>query len=361
MKDTLLNKSSEALSNMRDEVAQNASKIAKGLQVLNEIDEVDVATAPKKVVWSSDKVKLYHYENPNKITCKIPLLISYALVNRFDMMDLQPDKSFIRKLLQEGIDIYLIDWGYPTKVDRYLTMEDYINGYLDDAVDYIRRANQLDKINLLGVCQGGTFSLIYTALHNEKINTLTTLVTPVDFSVEDGLLFKWSRYLDIDAVVDGYDGLVPGEFLNLGFDMLKPLGKIRKLAGLADTMQDKDKLMNFLRMEKWINDSPAQAGECYRQFIKNMYQQNKLIKGEFKLDGKVVSLKNITVPLLNIYAEQDHLVPPSATIPLNDQVGSTDKQLLKFSGGHIGVFVGKKSQEVLAPTVSNWLKERSNK
>jgi polyhydroxyalkanoate synthase len=111
-------------------------------------------------------------------------------------------------------------------------------------------------------------------------------------------------------------------------------------------------------MEKWISESPAQTGECFRQFMKELYQQNKLVKGELEVGGKKVNLKNLTAPLLNIYATEDHLVPPAATKPLNDLVGSSDKELYSFKGGHIGVFVGGKSQKELAPAVTEWLKKR---
>ena len=126
---------------------------------------------------------------------------------------------------------------------------------------------------------------------------------------------------------------------------------------MMSIIDDKDKLMNFMRMEKWINESPAQTGECFRQFMKECYQQNKLVKGEMEVGGKNVNLKNITCPLLNIYATEDHLVPPAATIPLNEHVGSMDKELYSFKGGHIGVFVGGKSQKELAPAVVKWLKK----
>jgi polyhydroxyalkanoate synthase len=345
--------------NLAKEFVEQSEKLMKGYQLLSEVEEIDVATANKVCVWQEDKVRLFHYES-DKVKHKTPLLISYALVNRFDMMDLQPDRSFIRRLLNEGVDIYLIDWGYPTRADRYLTMDDYINGYLNSCVDYIRKQHKMQKINLLGVCQGGTFSAIYAALNPDKIKNLVTLVAPFDFSTEDGLLFKWSRDLDVDKIVEANDGLVPGEFLNMGFDMLKPISKVRKYVTIADMLQDKDKMMNFLRMEHWVNDSPSQAGECYRQFIKDLYQQNKLIKGEFELAGKRVDLKNITMPILTIYASEDHLVPPSATKPLNDHVGSKDKTLYEFPGGHIGVFVGSRSQKELAPKVAAWLLERDN-
>jgi polyhydroxyalkanoate synthase len=89
-----------------------------------------------------------------------------------------------------------------------------------------------------------------------------------------------------------------------------------------------------------------------------LYQQNKLVKGELEVGGEVVNLQNLTSPLLNIYAAADHLVPPSATIPLNDLVGSKDKKLYEFPGGHIGVFTGRRSQKELSPTIAEWLKER---
>jgi polyhydroxyalkanoate synthase len=274
------------------------------------------------------------------------------------MMDLQSDRSYIKNLLDLGLDIYVIDWGYPTKADRFLSMDDYVNGYINNCVNHICSDHKIKNLNIMSVCQGGTLSTIYSSIYPHKVKNLITLVTPIDFSVNDGLLFRWSKDMDFDALVDNYDGLIPGEFLNTGFEMLKPMMKINKNTGLVNSLDDKDKLLNFLRMEKWIADSPDQAGECFRQFMKDLYQGNKLLKGKLVVGKHKVDLKNLTMPLLNIYATEDHLVPPSATIPLNDAVGSKDKELYKFQGGHIGVFVGGRSQKELAPAVYNWLKKR---
>jgi polyhydroxyalkanoate synthase len=343
---------------LTDQLVEQVNTATEAIRNISEIQEIDIATAPRKVVWEDGKVKLYHFQRETAPVAKTPVLVSYALVNRWEMMDLQPNRSFIRKLLSEGVDVYLIDWGYATRLDRYKTMEDYILGNINDCVDYIRHAHQLDQINLLGVCQGGTFSLMYSSLFPEKIKNLITLVTPVDFDVDEGLLFQWAKDLDVDTIVDGFNGVVPGDFLNTGFDLLKPMGKTRKYLNLPTTTKDKGRLMNFLRMEKWVADSPDQAGETYRCFIKEMYQQNKLIKGEFELDGKRVNLKNITMPVLTIYAKSDHIVPPSSTKPINDAVGSKDKELLEFPGGHIGVFVGSRSQKLLTPAIAKWFLAR---
>jgi polyhydroxyalkanoate synthase subunit PhaC len=345
-------------TNMIKEMADMSLKLVKGYETLKQIENVNIAETPKTAVYNEDKLTLYRYDRETDATYKTPVLIVYALVNTYKMLDLQPDRSYIKNLLNAGLDVYLIDWGNPGKGDQFLSMDDYVNGYINNCVDYIRKKHRLEKINILSICQGGTLSVIYASLYPNKVKNLVTHVTPVDFSTNDGLLFRWSRDMDFDKLVDANHGLVPGDFLNQGFDMLKPMMKVQKQQTLTSSLDDKDKLLNFLRMEKWISESPAQAGECFRQFMKDLYQQNKLIKGELEVGGKKVNLKNLTAPLLNIYAEQDHLVPPAATIPLNDYVGSSDKELYKFKGGHIGVFVGGKSQKELAPAVTDWLKKR---
>jgi polyhydroxyalkanoate synthase len=348
------------MKNYVKEMSEVNTKLIKGAETLVGIDEIDVGTAPKELVYEEDKLKVYHYKQEDEVTCGVPVLIVYALVNRQYMLDLQPDRSIVRNLLQHGMDLYIIDWGYPTKADMYLTLDDYINGYLNNCVDMIRKQTGNDKITLMGICQGGTFCGIYSALYPEKVKNLVTLVAPFDFSTNDALLFSWAKNMNVDALVDTYK-VVPGDFLNAGFLMLMPFTlNIGKYVDMLDVTQEKESLLNFLRMEKWIFDSPGQAGECLRQFIKDCYQGNKLVKGELKVGERLVDLKNITMPLLNIYASGDHLVPPAATRPLNDLVGSTDKSLYEFKGGHIGVFVGSKSQKELAPAISKWLHERAN-
>ena len=206
-----------------DEVAQMQEKMIKGAEVLMNINFEGSDKTEKTLVYQEDKMRLFHYKATVKKPCKIPALIVYALVNRHYMMDIDEEKSFIKKLLDSGLDLYLIDWGYPTAEDRYLTLEDYIEGYINNAVDYIRKEHKIEKVNLIGVCQGGTFSAIYAALHPDKIKNLVTMVTPVDFDVEDGLLIKWSKSMNVDNIVDTY-GVIPGSFMNYGFLLLKPYG-----------------------------------------------------------------------------------------------------------------------------------------
>ncbi|MBD2531960.1 class III poly(R)-hydroxyalkanoic acid synthase subunit PhaC [Nostoc flagelliforme FACHB-838] len=341
-------------------------KLVKGVDIFNRLreQEIDIGVTPKQEVYREDKVVLYHFQSQAKNLFKIPILIVYALVNRPYIVDLQEGRSLVANLLNLGLDVYLIDWGYPNQDDRWLTIDKYINGYINNCVDVIRDRHNLEQINLLGICQGGTFSLCYSSLYPEKVKNLITMVTPVDFHINEGLLNVWSgsslgtQALDVDLLVDTL-GNIPGNFLNFVFVMLKPfqLG-VKKYIDLLEIVEYEDKLLNFLRMEKWIFDSPDQAGETFRQFIKDFYQGNKLIKGQIEIGDKRVDLRNIRIPILNIYAEQDHLVLPASSLALEKYVGSVDYTVRSFPVGHIGMYVSGKVQKDLPPTIADWLKAR---
>lgn len=340
---------------------KSQQKMIKGIDILMNIDYEGSDKTPKELVYKEDKMKVYHYISKAKKKTSIPTLIVYALMNRPYIMDIKKEKSFVGKLLEQGLDLYIVDWGYPTAEDRYITLEDYIEGYLGNAIDFIRKSHNLDKINILSKCQGGTFCCIYSALHPEKINSLVTIASPVDFDIEDGLLFKWSKDMNIDSLVDAY-GVIPGWFLNMSFANLSPYELlVNKYVGIVDNLDNPKFLEDFLGMEKWIFDSPAQAGEAYRRYMKDLWQDNKLIKGEFMLGDKKVNLKNITMPLLNIFGEKDNLIPLAASKPLNSIVGSKDKEMASFPVGHAGIVASSRSQKEIVPKISKWILDRSKK
>ncbi|ARV61058.1 class III poly(R)-hydroxyalkanoic acid synthase subunit PhaC [Nostocales cyanobacterium HT-58-2] len=356
-----------SLGDLSDEYTELTKKVLKGIENLSRLREehIEIGPTPREVVYCEDKMTLYRFQPKVEQPLNIPLLIVYALVNRPFMVDLQEDRSLVANLLKLGLDIYLIDWGYPTRADRWLTLDDYINGYINNCVDFIKTKHGLDKINLLGICQGGTFSLSYSAIYPQKVKNLITMVTPVDFHRPDSLLNVWGgctlgpEALDIDLMVDAL-GNIPGDYLNFEFLMLKPrqMG-IQKYLDFPEIMHSEEKLLNFLRMEKWIFDSPDQVGEAYRQYMKDLYQQNKMIKGELMIGDALVNLDNISMPVLNLYAEKDHLVPPVSSMALEKYVGTQDYTVRSFPVGHIGMYVSGKVQKDLPPVIVDWLKARA--
>jgi polyhydroxyalkanoate synthase len=345
---------------LSEEMLDFSRKLHKGMENLLNADKIDTGVSPRDPVYQEDKLVLYRYRAPEGVKRNpVPLLVVYALVNRPYMTDIQEDRSTIKGLLATGQDVYLIDWGYPDHADRSLTLDDYLNGYLDNCVEFIRETHGLDAINILGICQGGAFSLCYASMHPEKVRNLVTMVTPVDFKTPDNLLSAWVQQMDVDLAVDTM-GNIPGEILNWTFLSLKPFSLTgQKYVNMVDVLDDPDKIKNFLRMEKWIFDSPDQAGETFRQFIKDFYQKNGLVEGGIMVGNQEVVLTNISCPLLNIYALQDHLVPPDSSKALAGRTSSQDYTELAFPGGHIGIYVSGKAQKEVTPAIGNWLNERS--
>jgi polyhydroxyalkanoate synthase len=349
--DLILSKLAEGAEKAQDR-AQKAADI-----LLQELDTA-IAPTPYEVVYEEDRVKLKHYLPVTETRYRYPLLVVYALINRETMLDLQPGRSVVQNFLSSGIDLYMIDWGYPTRKDRYLTIDDHVNGYMGAVIDFIRRRHDVPKIHLMGICMGGTFSVIYSALHPEKVKNLITTVTPTHFDTDQGLLHIWMKGIDADRTVDTF-GNMPGDFLNFGFLMLNPARlMIDKYVGFLENMDNKAFVENFIRMEKWIFDSPDIPGETFRQFIKDCYQKNLLINSRMEVGGRRVDLKNITMPLLNIYGKYDHLVPPAACELLTSRVGSRDVEDICLDTGHIGIYVSGKCQKEFSPKIARWLKDR---
>ncbi len=311
----------------------------------------------KEEVWRHGKLRLYRYRPIAKPVGAAPLLIVYALVNRPYMMDLQEDRSLIRGLLGQGLDVYLIDWGYPDGADRFTTLTDYIEGSLLESVHEILRVHRLESLNLLGVCQGGVLSLCYAALHPERVRNLITMVTPVDFHTPADLLSKWVRRIDIEAWVGS--GNVSGDVLNQLFLSLMPFRLTQqKYVELLRGEPEAGRIENFMRVEQWIFDSPEQAGAAFREFVTWFYQDNRLARNQLQIAARAVDLAALDMPILNLVGKRDHLVPPAASIALERLAGSKDFTTLQLDLGHIGMYVSARAQREVPPAVGRWLSSR---
>jgi poly[(R)-3-hydroxyalkanoate] polymerase subunit PhaC len=352
------------------EFAANTEKVFKAGQLIANTrdEEINVGTTSKRLVMRRDKVELFRYEPLAEQTASTPVLVAYGLVGRYTMADLQPDRSLVRSLLSKGLDLWLIDWGQPGRNERWLTIDDYVDDYIDAAVDRIRKETGHERVTLLGICEGGVFTVCYAALHPEKVRNLVVTITPIDFHADvndkaahHGFINLWTRSLDpadIDKLVETY-GVLPGEFMSSVFSMMTPMRSLTKYnVDLIDVVDDEDKFMNFLRMEKWLADRPHHPGEAAKQWLKELYQDNRLVKGDFELSGQKVDLRSITAPVLNVYALDDHIIPPDCSRALGGKIGSGDYTEIPLPGGHVGLFVSSKSQGKLSQSIADWLVAR---
>jgi polyhydroxyalkanoate synthase len=293
-----------------------------------------------------------------KRVSQTPILVVYALINRSYVLDLQPNKSWIRHLLAQGFDIYLLDWKSPTRMDKYVSFDDYVNSYIDDCVEIVQNNNSADKITLHGYCMGSSMSAMYTSLHQEKVKNLVTIAPVIDTSKDSTVIANISRQMDVDKLVSTI-GNLPPEKLYECYSILKPFKQgVNKYFNLIENIDNESFVQNFLRIEKWLYDTPPIAGETIKQWINDIYKNNMLFKNQFRLGKAIVDLKKINVPLLNIVAEEDHLVSPECSVPLNEVVSSEDKRLIRFHTGHVGLIASSYSQNNVLPKVGQWLKTR---
>ena len=307
---------------------------------------------PRTEVETDGAARLYRYRSARGRR-STPLLIVYALVNRPSILDLEPERSLIRGLVEAGRDVYLLDWGDPSAADHERPLDDYVLGTLARAVTAVGRGRPID---VLGVCQGGVLSLLYAASQPHQVRRLVTMVTPVDFHTDDDLLSHWSRSLGHGAV-DGSQPM-PGWALDAVFQSLAPFRiGLGKVIDLLDHIHDDAWVRRFRRMERWVHDCPDQPARFGAAFLAQFYQQNCLMHGPFAFGGGHVDLRQIRSPLLNIYGLHDHIVPNESSRALAGLTRSTRYAEIAVPTGHIGMFVSARAAD-LPRQIAGWLARR---
>ena len=314
------------------------------------------------------------------------MLLVYALVLKPYLLDLVPDNSLVEYLVGEGFDVYLLDFGNPRPEDAALTLDDYVLGYLNGAVEEVLRRSGSEELSLFGQSQGGTFCTMYAALHpSGPVKNLVLLSTPTDFAPPSpGPLGLWTlASRNSRAIFD--PRLIPQTFGNLPTDLasdviglasslqataLRTAGSWPALFGgprfyeaaLEQTREWADRevwVRSWLAVCKWVDDAASFPGKAFSQWVGDFYQQNKLIKGEVELGGREVDLSNVRCSTLNISGEKDYSVPASQGARTTSRIGSTDTHDLLVDAGHVGIVVGPSAENNLWPTVRDWLAPRS--
>ena len=334
---------------------------------------------PSEKICEIEKYSLFHYNRPPPTTAtdtggisvsqkNTPVLVIYAFINRHYILDLLPEVSIMRSLLNQGLDIFATDWGTPSAYDKSLTIGHFVEKYLDKSVDFIRKITKSSKVSLFGYCWGGDLALMYAAVHPEKVKNLITVATPGDFDLDNSLLAVWTKAIKINYLLDAF-GNLPGIVLNAAFILRNPIEYSHKYFHFFEQPRSLESVAEFFATETWLYDSPPIIGEIYREFAEYCYKQNLLIKSKMRMEetyddnnksDTIINLKNINMPFLNIVAKKDDLVSPSSSKALNKALTEChDKDLIEHNSGHVGLMIGKNAHKELWPKVGNWLKERS--
>jgi polyhydroxyalkanoate synthase subunit PhaC len=319
-----------------------------------------VGTTPRQLVWRKNKAHLYRYERQTPPTHRTPVLLILPLINRAYILDLRPGASFVEHLLQQGFDVFMLDWGIPGDEDRALDVTTLLGRYLPRAARKASEAAGNVPLTVLGYCIGGTLAACYTALYPHdpvEVRNLVLFTTPIDFA-EAGKFGQLTKrgIFPIEQLTSTLP-LVPGQMPDMGAKLLSPLPTtIGTYMRLWDRLSDADfDVAGWQAMYRWVNEGVPFASAAYRQWIVEFYQENRLVRGRLEIDGRVVQLGNIRCPLLNVAASGDEIAPRPTTRAIINQVSSTDAQEIVLQGGHVGIVVGRAAKNALWPRVTEWL------
>jgi polyhydroxyalkanoate synthase subunit PhaC len=343
-----------------DQVTRAPAAAVEFANILLTQNDAQVATSPKDIVWSHRQTTLYRYRSDRR-RHPVPVLLVFALINRPDIFDLRPGNSFVEFLLDEGFDVFLIDWGYPEEEDADVGLEAYVCDELHWGIREVLRTSGQQELSLLGWCIGGTLCLMYAGRQGANaIRNLALLTTPVD---PTGSLYQtWVGIdaFDVDYIADGYKA-IPGQAIDWANKLMKPVTNYwttyrRMWEGVLAGKSSRDA---FQPMARWIADNPPFPGRAFREWITWMYKENRLVRGRIRLRGQRVDLGLIDQNLLVVTADADHIAPPPGTKPLLGLVSSDDVTCIDRPGGHIGLMAGSKAREEIWPDIAQWLEGRS--
>ncbi|MFC7135404.1 MULTISPECIES: alpha/beta fold hydrolase [Salinibaculum] len=320
-----------------------------------------VDETPSEVVYSENKLELLQYESRTDRQRNVPILLVYAVINRPYILDFQPDRSVVRQFLEAGFDVYLLDWGEPSRLDTHLGLDDFVTRYLANCVTVVTDRTGTDAPHLFGYCTGGTLSAIFAALYPGQVQTLGLLAPVLNFDADGGIFQLWGRqeHSDPRFVVDLF-GNAPGEWLAFEFTLVDPVEYyLARYLRVADHLGDAEYLSRFARRLQWGFDSVDVAGELYGQFLVDLYRENRLMDGTLSVGGRTVDLANVTMPVLDVIGTHDRFIPAAASLPFMNAIPSTDTAVIEFPTDHVGLSIDERSHSELWPRVCDWFAQRS--
>ena len=344
---------------LRLEVQRAVQRGLKGIELLGAAPPV-VGRTPKTVLHRRGTLELVHYHAMASEVYRVPLLIVMAPTNKGYILDLAPGQSLIEFLLRSGYDVYMIDWNAPGDDERDLKIDNYVLDFIPDCIRRVQQDSGEQDLTLIGYCAGGMLSTLYAALHdNGPLKNLVCFTTPIDFSKME--LFRSmsdAKHFDVDKFVDSV-GNVPADVVTAGFDALRPASRLAGQIRLWDNLWNDQFVKGFRMMERWGNETLPLPGGYFRQTTKELLQKNALYEGTLKIGGRLVDLSRVTVPLLHVVAQYDHIVPPACAAPLVQRVGSRDKEEVILPGGHVSIAAGANAVKRMWPALDSWLQGRS--
>jgi polyhydroxyalkanoate synthase len=325
-------------------------------------DDAVIGATPRDVIWTHRGVTLYRYRSSERRHA-VPLLLVFALINRPEIFDLRPGGSLVEFLLEEGFDVFLVDWGVPDEEDADTGFDEYVCDDLHWAIRETLRASGSDELTLLGWCMGATMCAMYCGLERRPaVRNLVLLTMPV--AGRNTVYSTWvgDESFDPERLAQAW-GSVPGWAIDYANKLIKPVTNWwTTYRRLAETVFEGTARRDvYQAMAKWVGDNPPFPGRAWTQWLEWLYRDNALLGGRLRLRGRRVDLRRIDQNLLVITAAADHIAPRAGTMPFFEQVSSADVTHFDRPGGHIGLMAGSAARKEIWPDLAGWLAERSGR
>jgi polyhydroxyalkanoate synthase len=328
-------------------------------------DDAVIGATPRETVWTHRKTALYRYRSGDR-SHPIPLLLVFALINRPEIFDLRPGGSLVEFLLDEGFDVFLLDWGTPDEEDADTGFEEFVCDELHWAIRETLRTSGVEELTLMGWCMGATMCAMYCGLGEEDaasaVRNLVLLTMPVDGRNTTYASLASAEEFDPERVAE-YWRAIPGWAIDFANKLLKPVTNFwTTYRRLADDVADGTvRREAYQAMAKWVADNPPFPGKAFAQWLGWLYHDDALISGRVRLRGRSVDLRRLDQNLLVVTAGADHIAPRQGTMPIFDLVQSEDVTHLDRPGGHIGLIAGSAARKQIWPEMAAWLAERSDR
>jgi polyhydroxyalkanoate synthase len=320
---------------LRETVLSNADNLVRGMHMLAEDIETgggdlrirqsdasmfevgrNLATTPGKVIFQNDLMQLIQYTPATPMVLKRPLLIVPPWINKFYVLDLTPEKSFIKWCVDQGITVFCISWVNPDTHLAKKSFEDYVREGPLAALDAIKLAIGEDKVHTVGYCVGGTLLAItlatMAARHDERVASATLFASQVDFTYAGDLkVFVDEEQISALERKMAERGYLEGKTMATVFNMLRsndlvwPYVINNYLKGKAPFPFD---------LLYWNSDATRMPAANHSFYMRNCYLDNKLAKGQMLIDGAPINLKSVTVPIYNLATREDHIAPPKSVL-----------------------------------------------
>lgn len=342
----------------RETIATHGANLAKGMRMFAEdvaagkgdlkLRQTDtskfalgqnMALTPGKVIARSDVCEVLQYEPTTEKVLKRPLLICPPWINKFYILDLNPQKSFIKWCVDQGHTVFVISWVNPDERHADKDWLSYIREGVDFALDAVEKSTGEKKVNAIGYCVGGTLLSAAMALHakegDKRIASATLFTTQVDFTYAGDL----KVFVDEDQVRNLEErmrikGYLDGSKMATAFNMLRsseliwPYFVNNYLKGQDPTAFD---------LLFWNADSTRMGAANHSFYLRNCYLENNLAKDQMELDGKTLSLKDVKVPIYNLATKEDHIAPAKSVFVGSGCFGGPVTYVMSGSGHIAGV------------------------